>query len=57
MASFFGKFNLISLDLAEEYTKGSVGIYLIREKQDDMHIQDVLKLIRENLDNNRHLIV
>ena len=57
MASFFDKFNLISLDLAEEYTKGSVGIYLIREKQDDIHIQDVLKLIRENLDNNRHLIV
>jgi DNA-binding transcriptional LysR family regulator len=57
MASFFARFNLVSLDLTEEYTKGSIGIYLIREKQEDMHIQDVLNLIKTHLDNNRHLIV
>lgn len=57
MERYFKQFNLVSLDLTQEYTKGSVGIYLIREKQDDMHIQDVLQLIQQNLENNRYLIV
>lgn len=56
MERYFKQFNLVSLDLTQEYTKGSVGIYLIREKQDDMHIQDVLQLIQQNLENNRYLI-
>ena len=56
MEGFFKQFNLVSLALTEEYTKGSVGIYIIREKQDDRHIQDVLEMIYQSLEKNRHLL-
>jgi Transcriptional regulator len=56
MASYFKQFNLVSLTLTEEYTKGSVGIYMIRERQDDPHIKDVLMLIQQSLEKKRHLI-
>lgn len=56
MEGFFKQFNLVSLALTEEYTKGSVGIYIIREKQDDRHIQDVLEMIHQSLEKNRHLL-
>ena len=50
MEGFFKQFNLVSL-VVEEYTKGSVGIYIIRrEKQDDRHILDVLELILSSLE-------
>ncbi len=56
MEGYFKQYNLVSLTLTEEYTKGTIGIYLIRERQDDQHIQDVLELIHQSLEKNRHLI-
>lgn len=56
MEGYFKQYNLVSLTLTEEYTRGTIGIYLIRERQDDLHIQDVLELIHQSLEKNRHLI-
>lgn len=56
MEGYFKQYNLVSLTLTEEYTRGTIGIYLIRERQDDPHIQDVLELIHQSLEKNRHLI-
>ena len=56
MEPYFKSFKLVSLTLTEDYTKGTIGIYLIRERQDDPHIQNVLELIHQSLEKNRHLI-
>ena len=51
MAAYFKRFNLVNLQMSEEYQrKGNVGIYLIRERQHDLHIQDIQEIIRRNVD-------
>jgi len=46
MEPYFNDFGLVSLQLKEHYSTGSIGVYLLREMSEDAHINDVLTLMR-----------
>ena len=39
MAGYFSRFGICPLQMGEEYNKGTIGIYIPREKIDEPHIQ------------------
>lgn len=56
MENYFRQFNLVALKMKETYAPGSVGVYLLRERNDDPHVNDVLELMRHYLATNRQLL-
>ncbi len=56
MAGYFAQFGLKPIQMSEEYTKGTIGVYLMREKSEDEHTQDILSMIHQYLEMKRHLI-
>lgn len=56
MEAYFKRFNLVSLAMTEEYMKGNIGIYVIRERLDELYINDVIEIISNNVNKNKDLI-
>lgn len=56
MEGYFKRFNLVSLEMTEEYMKGNIGIYVIRERMDESYIQDIVEIINKNVDKNKSFI-
>jgi len=50
MEPFFSRYGLVSLRMADSYWKGTIGIYLRRDMNEDPHINDVLALIHRYVD-------
>lgn len=56
MENYFRQFNLVPLTMTEPSATCAVGVYLLRERNDDPHIHDVLALMRHYLTANRQLL-
>ena len=56
MESYFGRFNIVSLSLSETQHVNSIGIYLLRERQDDQQLKDMVQLMRQNFTENQALV-
>lgn len=56
MQDYFARFGIVTLRLKEPLRKGIVGIYLMREKGEDPHITQVIELMRQHMEQNRHLL-
>ena len=56
MASYFSRFGIGTLQMSEEYNKGTIGIYIPREKIDDPHIQMLCQDIQAQVACNSPLI-
>ncbi len=56
MESYFGRFNIVSLSLSETQHVSSIGIYLLRERQDDQQLKDMVQLMRQNFTENQALV-
>jgi DNA-binding transcriptional LysR family regulator len=53
MESYFKPFNIVSLSLSETPRVSSIGIYLLRERQDDPQLKDMVQLMRQNFTENQ----
>lgn len=53
MESYFKPFNIVSLSLSETQRVSSIGIYLLRERQDDLQLKDIVQLMRQNFTENQ----
>jgi len=53
---YFRQFNIVALNITETINHNTVGIYLMRERNEDPQLQDVLSLITHYLQENRHLL-
>ena len=56
MESYFKSFNIVSLALSETQRMSSIGIYLLRERQDDPQLKDMVQLMRQNFTENQALV-
>ncbi len=55
MENYFNKNGLVRLSITEHYSISNIGIYLLREVDEDGHIGELLELIKQEV-NNAHLI-
>lgn len=56
MADYFSRFGIGTLQMSEEYNKGTIGIYIPREKIDEPHIQMLCQDIQAQVTHNSPLI-
>lgn len=56
MGEYFSKFGVVPLEMAEEYNRGTVGIYISREKMDEPNIQTLCQQIQTQVGKRRHLL-
>lgn len=56
MGEYFSKFGIVPLEMAEEYNRGTVGIYISREKMDEPNIQTLCQQIQTQVGKRRHLL-
>ena len=56
MESYFSQFNIVSLQLTENQKTNSIGIYMLRERHEDLQLSDMLQLMQHNLKERLHLL-